>query len=100
VLGAREVEDALDRGEGRGGDLDEDGVPAGHRAVPEARALEDDELAPPLELGGDERGLGIDEAGELEGAALGVAQREREVDRVEVRRRREDGVLLGAVGDL
>src|SRR5258708_13375680 len=62
VLRAQQVVDRLHGVEGGGRDLDEDGVPLRHRAVPQAGALERTELAATARLLADEPRLRIDAA--------------------------------------
>ena len=54
-----QVQDYLDGVEGLDRDLDEEGVPVGHGAVPETRELEGPQFAALVTLGADETGFGI-----------------------------------------
>ena len=79
VGGTEKVEDDLDWVEGLDGNLDEEGVPVAHGAVPEARKLESLELAALIALGADESGFLIDIVREIELLAAVVAQAADEV---------------------
>ena len=93
--GTEEVEDDLDGVEGLQGDLNEEGVPVGHGAVPEAGELEGAQGAALVALGADEAGFLVDVAEQVELFALVVTQAADKVDGVEVSGPRED---VGAAG--
>ena len=84
--GTEKVEDDLDGVEGLDGNLDEEGVPVAHGAIPEARKLESLELTALIALGADESGVLIDIVREIELLTAVVAQAADEIDGVEVRR--------------
>src|SRR5262245_28192432 len=69
MLGPQEVEDGLHRAEGRHRNLDEDREPPRHRAVPQARTLEGEELAPLVRLPRHDDRPRVDERAKVEGGA-------------------------------
>ena len=97
MLLAEEVVDGLDGVEGGDGDLDEEGNPVGHGAVPEAGQLLRLDGEGTLGLFADESCLRVDILAEVEIAAAVVLGAADEVDGVEVGRGLEDFLLLRVV---
>src|SRR5262249_38182732 len=98
MLRSEEVHDGLDGGERREWDLDEDGDPFGHGAVPEPGAFQGEKLPALVTLARHHAGARIDEAREIERPAAGIEHAAHEIDRIEVGRFVDERLLRGAAG--
>ena len=98
MLGFQQVIDGLHRIECRDRDLNEKGVPARHRTVPQSGQLQCLERSTLLRLRGDEACLGIGILQQVELFAFVVFRGADQIHRVEVRTGRHDLLFVG--GDL
>lgn len=82
--GAEEIVDGLDGVEGVNGYFDKDSVPVGHCTVPQAWQLKGTEISAAERFFGDEAGIGICIACEVEGFAVHILDIAYKIDRVEM----------------
>ena len=97
MLLPQEIENCLHRAECREGDLDKDGVPVTHGAVPEAWEFQGQELSSVLRFCGDKTRVRVDKGIQVKGISAIVPQAANEVDWIEVGGRLPQQELLARV---